>query len=106
MLTMHTQISVFKKKNSIVFKQKTNRNYLNMWNVLVERLSKNLIIIEWTLPEKSTSLTCSFQLISKDIKTDLGGIPHNIYYIEIIIISILILIHVYIKKFSNNFIFF
>lgn len=56
---------------------------MSMWNVLVERLCKNLIIIKLT--EK---LSCSFQLISKDIKTDLDGIPHNIYYTEIIIISI------------------
>lgn len=59
---------------------------MSMWNVLVERLCKNLIII--TLTEKLSSLTCSFQLISKDIKTDLDGIPHYIYYTEIIIISI------------------
>lgn len=59
---------------------------MSMWNVLVGRLCKNLIII--TLTEKLSSLTCSFQLISKDIKTDLDGIPHYIYYTEIIIISI------------------
>lgn len=59
---------------------------MSMWNVLVERLCKNLIIIKLT--EKLSSLTCSFQLISKDIKTDSDGIPHNIYYTEIIIISI------------------
>lgn len=61
---------------------------MSMWNVLVERLCKNLIIIKLT--EKLSSLTCSFQLISKDIKTDSDGIPHNIYYTEIIINSILI----------------
>lgn len=60
---------------------------MSMWNVLVERLCKNLIIIKLT--EKLSSLTCSFQLISKDIKTDSDGIPHNIYYTEIIINSIL-----------------
>lgn len=68
---------------------------MSMWNVLVGRLCKNLIII--TLTEKLSSLTCSFQLISKDIKTDLDGIPHYIYYTEIIIISIP-QVHVLIKK--------